>query len=228
MTEPTSILEFADEITLAKRCTCCIKHKKKCHRCFRCVGKRNAICTHIAPGIFRCVRCKKSEKDCLFQCKKCYKKNKFSDNGPFPSCTECRIVTRDPPIEYVIFEEGGKIYFQPIDGSNNKFEINDEIFGKLCELKRKNGYNLGRHVGHFLESSSSTAEEIPIYSENAADFHELHELPNPNIVDPSNALPMRESHEFLDTSAMDEIQEFFDYPNTTFEYGSIDQTSDSF
>ncbi|CAG8738115.1 2814_t:CDS:2, partial [Acaulospora morrowiae] len=94
----------------------------------------------------------------------------------------------------------------PIDGSNNKFEINDvipvEIFGKLCELKRKNGYDLGRHIGNFHESSA--AEEIPLFSENAASFRDSLESSAVEeiLIFSEDATAFRDS---LESSAVEEI-----------------------
>ncbi|CAG8499971.1 3756_t:CDS:2 [Acaulospora morrowiae] len=143
MEEPKNNLEFAN------RCIFCILQKKRCHGCPPCISKKER-CTHITPKAYICEKCKKSKNFCLFQCTKCYKSNKSVEKGqPLPWCNDCKIATEDPPVRLETIEKDGKVYLRPIDHNNNEYEVDDEIFEKILELKKKNGYDLVRHFPEY-------------------------------------------------------------------------------
>ncbi|CAG8783913.1 14935_t:CDS:2, partial [Acaulospora morrowiae] len=136
---------------LSNTCANCIKHKKGCNACPRCIKQGKRPCSHIEPGTFKCENCMKGNgKECFFQCEDCYKKNKHVERGqPFPKCNNCKIVTEGPPIDFDIFKEDGKVYLCPIGSKDQRFEVSDEIFEKVFELKY--GCNPGRYMRYFLD-----------------------------------------------------------------------------
>lgn len=113
------VSELIETSKLLNSCASCRKLKKRCEY----KGK---------SGEFRCERCKKSLRECLFQCTECYQQDK--DEKKLSKCVNCKTTVNDPSTEYsiVINADNQRPYLQH-SNCDHKIEITSALLNDMTK-----------------------------------------------------------------------------------------------
>ncbi|RIB03566.1 hypothetical protein C2G38_2049170 [Gigaspora rosea] len=113
------VSELIETSKLLNSCASCRKLKKRCEY----KGK---------SGEFRCERCKKSLRECLFQCTECYQQDK--DEKKLSKCINCKTTVNDPSTEYsiVINADNQRPYLQH-SNCDHKIEITSALLNDMTK-----------------------------------------------------------------------------------------------